>query len=87
MSEITRLPPFPFSPHSMRTIFDQNDIEFLTDFEKQKGLKETIVTSKEIATEIEWERFGKGKNTSKIHLLTYPPRQDNVWRIYSYHVN
>lgn len=62
-------------------------IKFLTDFEKQKGLKETIVTSKEIATEIEWERFGKGKNTSKIHLLTYPPRQDNVWRIYSYHVN
>lgn len=62
-------------------------IEFLTDFEKQKGLKETIVTSKEIATEIEWERFGKGKNTSKIHLLTYPPRQDDVWRIYSYHVN
>ena len=62
-------------------------IEFLTDFEKQKGMTETIVTSKEIATEIEWERFGKGKNTSKIHLLTYPPRQDNVWRIYSYHVN
>ena len=61
-------------------------IEFLTDFERQQGLKETIVTSKEIATDIEWERFGIGKNTSKIHLLTYPPRQDNVWRIYSYQV-
>ena len=62
-------------------------IEFRTDFERQKDMKETIVTSKEIATTIGWERFGKGKSTSKIHLLTYPPRQDNVWRIYSYQVN
>ena len=62
-------------------------IEFLTSFENGQVIKETIIAKKEVATVVQWERFGKGRNTSKIHLLTYPPRQDGAWRIYSHQLD
>ena len=62
-------------------------IEFLTDFENKQAIKETIIAKKEIDTDVQWERFGKGKNTSKIHLLTFPPRQDGAWRVYSHQLD